>query len=91
MEDFSVFAEKARNFVENTPGRAHTGFRPARDPLEFDPVTGERLFERVIMDLDTGEFSVQALSGPESGAVKTYFLLGGTREDRWKFFLDQFA
>lgn len=91
MDDTSIFADRARNFVQNTPGRAHTGIRPARSPGEVDPATGEHLFERVIMDLDTGEFSVQALSGPESGAVKTYFLLGGTREDRWRFFLDQFG
>jgi hypothetical protein len=87
MEDVVTSARSAQDFVENTPGRAQAGIRLAR----IDPATGERLVERVVMDLDTGEFSVQVLSGPETGAVMTYCVRSGSRAERWTYFLEQFA
>ena len=78
-------AVRARDFVDNTPGRAQTGFRFAADD------STKAFVERVIMDLETGEFSVQVVTGPDSGAVRRYCVRDGSRAERWQYFLDQFA
>ena len=90
VDDPVTYVQRARSFVENTPGRAQTGIRRARGALEVDPATGEKLLERVILDLETGEFMAQVISGPERGAVKTYFVRPGTRAQRMQYFLEQF-
>jgi hypothetical protein len=88
IDDVVTYVQEARKFVEHPPPGVLTKTRISRNKAgeAYLDLDGNPILEKVFMDLrlnNQGEFAVQILTGPEAGAVKTYFFVG---DDALKYF-----
>ncbi len=81
IDDVITYIKRARGFVQKPDSRILRGIRRAKD--------GSGVVERIYMDVESGEFAIEVLSGPQTGALKSYFLRPTNPLERRLYFFDE--
>jgi pyocin large subunit-like protein len=77
IHDGVTYVQRAMDFVNNPTQTMKIGTRTGANAL------GQVVEEKVFLDMSNGHFAVQVISGPEAGALKTFFPKTGIGPGDW--------
>lgn len=82
IDDVITYVQRARELAAKPAGPGTTVLRETRVRLR------DGVREAFTLDKANGEFAVQVLSGPEAGAMKTFFKVDGGPDEWVAYFVE---